>query len=185
MDDQLRAKLKRMYSTLEIPLDREIPEIQVFAEGGFLWDFGGTMKPHELEEILIAAVHNIAQLKDHLRKLAKNKGKDPEIVDDAVRSCFELQVILDLSNLDKHAGHDSRGGWSGCAPTIANVGQFLRSSSGKLTLGPQGISQGKVMITADIYATGGKKLGELPDFLQKGVAAWEDLFPVLGIELGG
>ena len=130
-----------------------------------------------------------------MRRWATISGRDPKKIDQAVQKSFELQVIIDLSNADKHGYPPRDGGRSGRAPKLSEVNRVLKLSTGTqphssavLTLTPKpmvrlvGSGSATVVITGTIVDEAGCHLGDLHEFLTKGTATWECLLDKLGIK---
>jgi hypothetical protein len=133
-------------------------------------------------------------LHDHLLKWASRTGRNPDKVKDAVRKSFELRVILDLSNVDKHGYPARDGGHSGRAPNLTEVNRVMQLSTGTqpnssatvlFTPMPEarlvGSGSAKVVVTGTIVDRSGAVLGDLRRFLETAVGAWEGLLRELGV----
>lgn len=139
-----------------------------------------------MSNLIHSAISLIAHLPDHLRRLAKNLGRNPAEIDELIESCPEAAILIDLANREKH-GAPRDGGRSGRAPELRNVTRHLRLSTGPATgsgvqvsftpAGPQvrGSGSAAVILTADVIASDGTPLGDLHAILHDALKAWEKL----------
>ena len=151
-------------------------------------DFSGGLSQAQLDNTAYGLVHNVASLRDHLKRWASHNARDKEKVEAALRASTPLQIIIDLSNNDKH-GHPPRdGGKSGLSPRLTNVRRAMRlttkSERGSwvgLTLDARGQpvvhgpGEAKAVLTGDIVDGAGTHIGELCDVASEAVGAWEQL----------
>jgi len=117
MDEELQDRILRLYAaigdTAEIDISKFQPRLGSSGKCVFVCqDFRGGLSDEQISNLAHSAISNLANLRDHLRRWAKLHGHDPDRIDDAVKKSFELQVIIDLSNVDKH-GYPPRDG--GCS----------------------------------------------------------------------
>ena len=62
----------------------------------------GTKDEKKLLNSIMSILHNLASLKDHLKNALKEKGHDPQIVEDEINNSLHLQVLIDIVNQEKH-----------------------------------------------------------------------------------
>jgi hypothetical protein len=154
------------------------------------------MSEEEISNSAHMLIHNIANLRDHLRHWAAKNGKDKRKVDTAFAGSLELRILQDLSNIDKH-GAPRDGGKSGVAPCIKEINRVMRlaprpvaGSAVAFFLGPDakpnvlGDGTASVVITGAIVDKDGKILGDLFETEQKAVQTWETLLAEYGIQSG-
>lgn len=159
----------------------------------FLQDFRGGLGPAEMENIAYSVTHNIANLRDHLRRWAARNGKDKTKVDACFDSSRALKLIQDLSNNDKHGypPRDGRG-HSGVAPRLSGVDRSARlqpepGSCVTMTLGPGGVpvvsrsGRAAVVITGEVADKDGNRIADLLDVEEDAVKAWEALLHEFGL----
>lgn len=191
MNDELRLRIERLYSavgaTAEPNVSRFRPYVRRAEKGFFAFqDFRGGLSEAQIHNLAQTAIHNVASLRDHLRRhLSPLKRED--VVDAAMRRCDELLVVYDLWNLEKHGGHTRSGGWSGKSPRLTEVDRSLRLSTGpgpNSTVAVVGMTprvhatgggSANVVVTGTIVDGAGAAVGDLYEFLSKAVAAWERL----------
>ena len=158
--------------------------------------FDGGMTSDQLQNTVYSAVHNVANLRDHLKKWARQNGKRGDVVDRIVDDSLELKVIVDLSNRDKHGGPDRGGGLSGMSPDLTRFYRALviapqpgrRSAEVVFDFfgdGPpvQSNDGARVVISADIVDESGNVVGDAMTFLEAGVSQWEQALATFGAVL--
>ena len=199
MDEELQKRIRRIYAaigdTVEIDISKFHPQSGNSEGCVFVFqDFRGGLSEEQISNITHSAIHNLANLKDNLRRWASRSGCDPNKIDQAVQKSFELQVIIDLFNADKHGYPPRDGGRSGRAPSLIEVNRVMKLSTGTqprssagLTLNPKpmarlvGSGSATVIVTGTIVDESGCQLGDLHAFLKEGTATWEYLLAELGI----
>ena len=161
---------------------------------GVYQDFSGGLSEATLANLAYSMIHNIANLADHLRKWAEKNGKDKALVDEALKASFELRVLLDLSNNDKHGPRRDDTSHSGRMPKLLTPRRVMRlttgpgkGSSALMTLGRdgqpviRGAGSGTAIVTGEVVDGDGKALGDLYDIAAKGLADWEVLLSEYGV----
>ena len=127
-----------------------------------------------------SVISNLANLKDCLKKKIEESGNDSKVIEDEINGSPYLQVILDLSNQEKHGYPLTKTRRSGKDPLITNVGRVLSSSNKPDNIRHEG-SDGSsmmnmmVMITADITDSHGDKLYRLDYLVETTLSAWEQI----------
>jgi hypothetical protein len=161
----------------------------------FRQDFRGGMTDEQLSNIAHLVVHNIANLGDHLRKWTRKSGKNPGEVDETIAGSFELRVLLDLSNNDKHGYPPRDGGFSKRSPKLVELERCIRLKPAKgstgmtftvsLRDGPKRVppEEGSaiVVISGSVVDAAGVRLGDLSDLSAAAIKAWEELARRFGI----
>lgn len=199
MDDAIRQRISRIYAAIGSieeadPRKLKATVIQTEKVYGVFQDFRGGLSADELYNQAHAVIHNIANLRDNLRRWAANNGHDKDKVDTAVNNSFELQVIQDLSNNDKHGYPPRDGGHSKQSPQLIDVNRVMRlqtqakkGSMVAMTLGPGGIPKfhgdgtAKAVVTGEVVDNGNGRIGDLYEIAIKAVDAWERLLAEFGI----
>lgn len=207
---ELEERFRRVYAAIGETSSRE-PERYVRV-GGFPATFlagagtiaritfdGGRSKV-QLKNDAIEAVAAVANLKDHLKALARKQGQDPEQVEHLVNCSRELAVLVDLNNAEKHGVSSRDKGKSGLLPRLGEVTRALRftgdgspthSFSITLTPGagtfsnPRAQGNASSVIVADVLDEEGKKIGDgdLVGMIEAGLAAFEALLSSWGFAL--
>ena len=153
-------------------------------------DFRQGLSDADLSNLVHSAIDVVAHLKDHLKKWAKDTGKDKAIVESAIDDCFELQVVVDLSNRDKH-GEPRDGGRTGVSPSLAEINRVMQlqapaGSSVSYTMNPDGSPRirgggsARVVVTATVVGRDKQPLGDIQAILEKAVSKWESVLSELG-----
>jgi hypothetical protein len=196
MDDVLVSRMRRVYAALDSLEEFDIGQLKAQVVDsptffGIFQDFTGGLTPEQLANFIQSAIYNVAHLRDVLKRFAKRNEKRAADVEDAVKASEGLRIVVDLSNLDKH--DEPRTGRSGKSPRLININRVLRlvaqpGSGVGLTLNPDGTPRilgsgtASAVIVADVIDAEGTKLGELGEFLDLALAAWEALLHKWGID---
>jgi len=199
-NDELLNRIDRIYASVDATQEfdmTKLPGIVWQQQGGvgFYQDFRGGLSQAEIQNIAYSLIHNIANLKDHLRRWARQNGTDPATIDQAIGASNALNIIIDLSNNDKHGYPPRDGGYSGVAPQVSGINRVMRLSTGveagssiAMTFNADGtpkiVSRGgsaKAVITGTVIDKDGNKLGDLDEFDQDAVEALEKLLADLGV----
>jgi hypothetical protein len=201
MDEELQNRVRRIYAAIgdaeEIDLSQFQPEIGISDNCVSVYqDFRGGLSDEQISNIAHSAIHNLANLRDHLRRWARRSGYNPDRINQAVDKSFELQVLIDLSNVDKHGYESHDTNHSGRAPKLSEVNRVMMLSTGSqpnssavLTLTPKpvarfmGTGSAKVVVTGTIVDKTGLLIGDLHSFLEKGTEVWEGLLAELGVKM--
>ena len=125
-------------------------------------------------------ISNLANIKDCLKKKLKDRGDDSQIIEDEVNSSLYLQLILDLSNQEKHGYPLTETRRSKKDPLIKNVGRALSPSNKPDNIRYE-LSDGSAMmnvmviITADVTDSKGNLLCRLDELIGNAQKAWEQI----------
>ena len=153
---------------------------------GFAADFRGDQTDEELSNVVHTAISNIAHLKDHLRKWARNNQADVNLIDTAIANSQALRIVIDLANADKYGGTERDGGYSKLNPRISDIGRALRlktrpvaGSMVAFTLSPDGTPKimgdgsAAVEVSGRVVGEDGTAIGDLRDIVVEALAAWQ------------
>ena len=196
-------KILRIYASIDASQEfdmAKLPARVVQDEGRVVvfQDFTGGLSVAEIQNVAYTLVHNIANLEDHLRRWARQNGKDANKVTDVVQASHSLKLIKDLSNNDKHPYPPRNGGWSRVSPKVIDIGRVMRLTTGEgagssiaMTLGPRGEPKitsrgggsGRTVITGKIVDRDENRIGDLYDTALEAVEAWETLLAQLGVSV--
>ena len=201
MNSEIDERLRRIYQAVSDAEEQDMAKLpgQVYTARsggrGVMQDFSGGLSEEALSNLAHSLIHNIANLADHLRRWAKKNGRDRGRVDEALKASFELRVLLDLSNNDKHGYPPRDGGHSGRQPRLLNPRRILRLTTGavkgsgvSMTLGRagepviRGSGSAKAIVTGEIVDGDGKAIGGLYDIAEEAVADWEVLLLEYGVQ---
>jgi hypothetical protein len=202
MSDDLQDRLGRIYAAIDAGEEQDLTKLRarVVKSGRFVHvyqDFSGGLKDEQFDNLAYSLIHNIANVRDHARRWARRNGRSPASVDRAVDASFEIRVMIDLSNNDKHGYPPRNGGRSGRAPRLVNARRVLRMTTGKgrgsgvaMTLAPDGTPRvsgsgsAKAILTADIIDDQGVHIGDLDDMATRAVEDWPRILQQLGVLAG-
>ena len=156
-------------------------------------DFRGGLTDAELSNLAHTLIHNIANLQDNLKRWAAHNGHDKTKVKQTFKNSFDLQIIQDLSNNDKHGYPPRDGGLSGKCPQLVNINRVMQfkpqaknGSTSRMTLGANGIPKfsgdgtAKAIITGNVVDNKNNRIGDLHEIATKAVEAWEQLLADFG-----
>jgi hypothetical protein len=199
--DELQGRLKRIFAalgdTLVVDFADYKPELADAEKFVFLLHEIRTRPSKEdVHNATFSAIANVGSLKDNLKKWATRNGRDAARVEEFVRNTFDLQVVLDLWNGDKH-GYPLRFSHSGREPKLTDLRTVLSlstrttpHSSAGLVFGPAGLQVeltrsggGGFAITGSVVDNGGLHIGDVEDFLRRAVDAWLTLLADFGVQV--
>jgi hypothetical protein len=199
MDDAIRERISRIYAAIGAieetdPQKLRATVIQTEKINAVFQDFRGGLSDDELSNQAHMVIHNIANLRDHLRRWAAQHGQDKAKVDQTVDNCLELQIMQDLSNNDKHGYPPRDGGHSGKCPQLIEINRVMRlqtqakkGSMIAMTIGAGGVPKfigdgsAKAVVTGDVVDNAKNRIGDLYEIASKAIAAWELLLTDYGL----
>ena len=202
MNAELLQRVRRIHAALcsteeTDPEKLRAPVIETDKIKAVFQDFRGGLSDEQLLNHAHAKIHNIANLRNHLRRWAEQNGKDAKKVDESLRQSFELQVITDLSNNDKHGYPPRDGGRSGRCPKLIQVNRVMRlatkpeaGSTIGMTLRADGTpaffgdGNAKAVITGDVVDKDHDRIGDIYKIASKAVHAWEALLTEFKVDTG-
>jgi len=197
----LESRLRRIYASLEMAEETDMAKLraEVIRDGKRIalhQDFTGGLSNEEPENYAHSLIHNIANLRDHLKSWAKKNGKNSSEVDSAFKNSLALRIIQDLSDNDKHGYPRRNGGWSRKSPKIGKITRSLqlttRAQEGSfvaMTLGPRGIprisgsGEARAVISAEIHDCDGSVIGDFRQTALEAIGVWEGLLAQFGVGL--
>ncbi|MBA5872237.1 MAG: hypothetical protein GDA68_19900 [Nitrospira sp. CR2.1] len=203
MKDELLDRLHRCYAAIDAAVEGDLSKFppKIIAgekQFGLYQDFLDGLTEPQISNLAHTLIHNIANLRDHLRRWAGKNGLDQKDIERTIAGCAALQMIIDLSNNDKH-GYPSRdGGHSKRSPKLLDVKRVLRMSAGPVAglgiaivfmpTGPKQIASGggfsQVLVTGSVVDGSGAPLGDLYELGIEALKAWERQFAAFGIGSG-
>ncbi len=199
MDDSILQRISRIYAAVGAieetsPQNLKAKVLQTDKLIAVVQDFRGGQSDGQLSNQAHSVIHNIANLRDHLRKWAVQAGRSSAAVDSTIDRCFELQIIRDLSNNDKHGYPPRNGGASKRLPQLVEINRVLRlqlqanqSSAIGMTMGAGGMPRfhgdgvAKAVVTGEVQDEGGNAIGDLYEITLKALSAWEVLLADFGL----
>jgi hypothetical protein len=199
MDDAILQRISRIYAAIgsieeDDPQKLKATVIQTEKIKAVFQDFRGGFSDDDLSNQAHSVIHNIANLRDHLRRWAAHNGQDKTAVDATVDSCFELQTVMDLSNNDKHSYPPRDGGHSKQSPQLVEINRVMRlqtqtkkGSMIAMTIGAGGVPKfigdgtAKAVVTGDVVDNDGNRIGDLYEMATKAIDSWEALLVDFGL----
>ncbi len=199
MEADIHQRIRRIYAAIDANEETDLTKfkanvLRTDKLDAVYQDFRGGLTDDALFNLAHMLIHNIANLRDHLRKWAARNGKDKSKVDEAVRGSIDLQLMIDLCNSDKHGYPPRNGGCSGKCPRLISINRVMRlRTHGKkgstigLTLGLGGVPQifgdgtARIVIVGDVVDGANNRIGEFHDIARKAVKAWEQLLVDFGL----
>lgn len=198
MDDVILQRIGRIYTAIDSTEEDDPRELKaVFTQTekikAMFQDFRGGLSDDDLSNQAHSVIHNIANLRDHLRRWASHHHQDKNKVDQAIDNSLELLIISDLSNNDKHGYPPRDGGRSGQCPQLTGINRVMRlqtqpnkGSEIGMAIGANGVPKffgdgvAKAVVTGDVVDNDGNRIGDLYDIANKAVEAWEALLVDFG-----
>ena len=83
----------------------------------------------EIINKIFIILYNLSSLKDNLKNCFKNKGLDPQIVEDEINNSLHLQVLIDIVNQEKHGYPLKKSNRSNKNPLIKHAMQSIVMTS--------------------------------------------------------
>jgi len=198
MNTELSQRIHRIYSSIKAVEETDPNKLKatVITTGkciGVFQDFRGGLNDADLSNLAHTLIYNIAHLKNYLIQWAKDNGHDETKVDQTVANSLDLQIIIDLSNRDKHVGPRRDGGESKKRPHLVDINRVMqlkpqskKGSSVGMTLSAGGIPKfpgdgtAKAIITGEVVDNKNNRIGALHKIATKAVEAWEQLLVDFG-----
>ena len=196
MSDDPMRRLQRVYAAIGEAIDTDAFEFRpVTRRDGDQYATSvrfDEASEEEMQNTIYSAVHNVANLRDHLKKWARQHGKDSGVIDKAVDASPELKMVVDLSNRDKHGGPPRDGGLSGLSPNLVRFRRGMTSVQPGQTVTTFTIFFGEapnvafgegaaVMTSADVVDLSGNVVGDAIALLNVAVGQWEQVLRECGL----
>lgn len=181
--NNLALRLERVYAAIGDKADGEIQKYVKFTIVGdvddpkhtVVFSFDNGQSESKTTNIVFVIIEHLAKLKDHLKtKLGSRKN----LVEDKINDSFELQLIMDLSNAEKH-GYPLNTERSNRSPR-------LQSISTALVIPPQeeiaiNLRTGEVVepgkcrieVQAEVVDKAGEFICRWPRLVDKATKEWE------------
>lgn len=182
--NDIKSRLERLYASINARFDENIgkhinitngtKDGRKFVRLTFDKDSEGS-----LNKILLI-IHNLANLKDHLKKVLSSKGGNKEDIENEINDSLSLQLIIDLSNAEKH-GYPTNRRRSQLDPQIRRIRHSM-AAKGKTAFSitfPSGEYKAegdcKIVIDADIVNEKEELIMGLDQLINSGLLKWEEL----------
>jgi hypothetical protein len=189
--DDIMLRISRIYAAIDAieecdPKKMVAKVIQNDVIIGVVQDFRGGLSDDQLSNQAHSVIHNIANLRDNLRRWAANNGHDKDRVDTLIENSIENRILQDLSNNDKHGYPPRGGGHSKKSPLLTKLTRVMRlqtqakeGSMIGMTIGTNGVPRffgdgtAKAVVTGDVVDNEGEYVGDLYEIVTKAVEIWE------------
>ena len=199
MNDTILQRISRIYAAIgdieeDDPNKLRATVIKTGKRIRVVSDFLKGFSDEDLSNYAHMVIHNIANLRDHLRKWAAHNGHDVTKVDYTFKNSLDLKIITDLSDNDKHGYPPRNGGESQKCPQLVNINRVMelktqakKGSTIVMTLGTDGVPKflgdgtAKAIITGDVVDNNNNYIGDLHKIVTKAVEAWEKLLADFGL----
>lgn len=176
--DDLRGRISRLSRKLNQKGGEGFSRAHAFPDGStHRYRVTGVKQTEEVEDELIATFVWIWSVKDYLKELARQRGKNPEGVENIVNAYPALQIVADIANGAKHGKlKDSR---SGRFPRLSRTTLVVpREALSSLTFAAQEVTiavgnADKTRFETAVKADDGEKLGEAAAILSAALHVWE------------
>lgn len=198
--NDIKSRIERVYASIgqifsdDVGASLSITHVKN-PSGGYIAkvSFNGGQDESERLNKIFTIIHNLANLKDHCKKILSDRGEDDCVIEAEINNAPDLQIVLDLSNADKH-GYPTKSNRSGRHPKIERVQSAMRisgdgsSKSGSFIVDPfsgQWATEGNVQIVihADIVDLDGKNICTLDSLADKTIAQWENIIKQYKLEI--
>ncbi len=199
MDDAILQRISRIYAAIgdieeNDPNKLRATVVRTDKIKAVFQDFLGGFSDDDLSNYAHTVIHNIANLRDHLIRWAAHNGHDKTKVDQTVDNSLDIQIVIDLSNNDKHGYPPRDGGHSGKCPQLVDINRVMKLqtqakkySTIGMTLGADGVPKffgdgtAKAIITGDVVDNDKNHIGDWYEIVTKAVEAWEQLVTDFGL----
>ena len=202
MNDDLETRLRRLYAAIGETQEADVakfPATVIAGDKGVLiyQDFSGGRTDEQLTNSLQSLIALIAGLEYHLYKWAGSYGYGTDKAKRALKASRSFSIVHDLWNAEKHGYSPDRGGSrTGLAPQLFNVKRTMKLTTQAkegsfvvFTLGQDGRPMvsgdgaAKAVISGDVVAKDGERLGDAQEILEAAVRDCEQLVRDLGISM--
>lgn len=186
--DNVQARLETIYASIDQKYSYGSDAINVMHEKiekeGNLYKltisfFNPADEPKVLNQIN-SVIANLANIKDCLKQKLEKRGDDPKIIENEIDNSIDLQLILDLSNQEKHGYPLTKTRRSKKDPLIKNISRSIGPSNKPDNIKVERSDGAAVLnvmafITAEITDSGGNLLCRLDDLIENALTKWENV----------
>lgn len=198
MNEDLENQIQRLHAAIGVAAETNPGRLRArivnTAEGfGFDQDFRAGQTVPELANKAFSLISIVANFREHLKKWARENGKDASLVDRTVKESDSMKIVLDLADAERHPHPRRNGGQSGKDPRLENIDQVMQlkpsatpGSSVIMQLGGDGVHRisgngsARAVVTGDIVSGKGERIGDLQAVLCNAIECWRSLMVALG-----
>jgi hypothetical protein len=188
--NDIRSRLERTFLSLNDRFDENVLEkisthFEEDESSRTMKTSMGDLNQEKINNKILIILHNLASLKDNLKKCLKKNGHDDQIVEKEINNSQHLQVLIDLVNQEKHGYPLTRNRRSFLDPLIANQSHFLgmnlnsKNKSALFMVGldgqPELSEEGTLVIDADIVDNQGNVIFKLYELVNTCFEKWVNL----------
>ena len=147
--------------------------------GGYRMRFPFDEQPTAAELVVnvYAVIGALANLKDLLKTSAKEHGREPQRVEDFVKTRTDLQLVLDLNNAHKHAYPPTRR-HSGRDPKFS----WIRAATETRSDGVGSIRT-DIVIIGEVVDGHDAFICRMDHLFEGAIGAWEELLKEFGVSV--
>ena len=188
--NNIKSRLERIYSSINKRFEEDHGEsIKVETKGTdkgkivkgttFKVSFDRNKKESDTLNKVFLILHNLANLKDHLKNILNKRADDPQVIEKEINNSIYLQVVLDLSNQEKHGYPLTKTRRSLKDPLIKNIQYSMLVTAGlssfsiDLLSGQSKTANCPIVIDADIFDSKGNHMFRLDELIDNAMADWE------------
>jgi hypothetical protein len=193
MNEKIIQRVNRIYAAIGATEENDLNKLKATVlktdkVKAFFQDFRGELSDADLSNCAHTLIHNIANLRSHLKQWAKQNGYDKKEVEQVFENSLDLQIIQDLSDNDKHGYPPRNNGYSGKCPQLVNINRLMQlqtctrnGSTIGITLDSAGVPRSfgdgtaKAIITGDVVDRDKDYIGDLQKIASDAVQAWEQV----------
>jgi len=179
--NDLALRLERVYAAIGDKADGEIQKyVKITTVGGdpkcLNVSFDNGQSESETTNIVLAINEHLAKLKDHLKT---KLGSQRQLVEDTINDSFELQLIMDLSNAEKHGYPLDRRERSNRSPRLVNIRTSVmippQEEIGINLRTGEVVKQGncRIEVQAEVVNNAGELICRWPGLVDKALKEWE------------
>jgi len=202
VSENLEFQIERLYAAIGAAQEKDPVKLRAKvwrSERGFGMgqDFRGGQTDAQLMNTAQTIIATVANFGEHLKNWARASDRDPKKVDEAVKASFELQVILDLANFERHPHPARNDGRSKKNPKVKDVNRVMqlstrpvKGSAMAMQVGRDGMPRflgdgdARAVVTGDVVAVDGVRIGDLQGLIGKAIEAWRRVMVVYEIARG-
>ena len=182
--NSVKSRLERVYSSINKQFENDISKHVDIVETDEIIsisfnndnDTAGTLNS------INTIIHNLANLKDNLKNILDEKGLKGQFIEDEINNSIYLQLVVDLSNQEKHGYPLKRIRRSKKDPLIKNINRHLSMSGNdssviidQRTNQIKSTGDSKIVITANITDSKGRILFKLDELVDNSINKWEEI----------